>query len=175
MQEWLARWKLRRCASLGAHPIVHGEVWIRGEGRVHIGDRVVLDGDPVGVELFAHEGAELVLGDDVRIGPGASIEATCSVVVGDGAELGAMSKVMDSHFHPLDGDRHRRTEGTPLVLGAHVHVGARAVVLPGGDLDDEAIVAPGCVIGRHVPDHALAIGLPAKVIRATVGREEERP
>jgi acetyltransferase-like isoleucine patch superfamily enzyme len=160
----LTPWKLRRCAQAGGGALVLGRVWIRGKGKVRIGEGVVLDGRYVPIELHALEPAsEIVLGDGVRVDGGVSIEAVVSVRIGARTRLGAFSKVIDNHFHPLLGNRHARPPSVPVVVGADAEIGPRAVLLAGVQVGDGATVGPASVITRRtaVPPGRTARGMPA--------------
>ncbi|MCP3101863.1 acetyltransferase [Myxococcus sp. K15C18031901] len=164
-----ARWRLRRCQRIGAAPTVLGRVWIHGDGQVQLGDRVVLDGRLAPIELHAMAADSLiVLGDDVAVEGGASLEALQSIRVGPGARLGAFCKVMDNQHHPLRGNRHERPPSVPLVIEAGVTVGSRAILLPGTQLQKGCSVAPGTVISRRIPAGVTVGGAPARVLRREV-------
>lgn len=153
----LALW---RCAAVGRDVTVRGRVWIHGGGEVVLGDRVVLDGGEVGVELHAEPDGTIVIGDDVVLRAGAAVEAEDLVVIGDRCELGRFSRVMDNHFHPVAGDRHLRPPSQPVRLGEGVVLGERAVVLPGAELGDGVRLAPGTVVGRKVGAGQHLAGVP---------------
>jgi acetyltransferase-like isoleucine patch superfamily enzyme len=123
-----------------------------GPGRVYFGHGVTLWGTPVPIELRAHSGAEIIIDDGAVIESGASIEATRSVVIGKGARIGTMCKIMDNHFHdsPVR-NRFVRPEGVPIVIGPHAIVGPHAVVLPGGSLEAGARLNPRGVLSFHMP------------------------
>ncbi|MBV9945701.1 MAG: acetyltransferase [Myxococcales bacterium] len=140
--------------QLGRGSRVTGRVWLPGWGQVRIGSRVRLIGDRAAIELRAHEGGEIVIEDDVLVEDGASIEATCSVVVGAGARIGPFCKIIDNHFHPTTGDRHARPEGVPIRIGRGAVLGPRAVVLPGGSLGDGAVLGPAAVLSFRLPPGA---------------------
>src|SRR5271170_7448095 len=89
---FFSRLKLRHCAEIGASPSVVGRIWIYGPGAVRIGDRVRLDASSAPIELHVGPGAEIVLGDDVEIQGGVSIEALQSVQIGDGCRIAARCK-----------------------------------------------------------------------------------
>jgi acetyltransferase-like isoleucine patch superfamily enzyme len=162
----LARWDLRRCAHVGRSVRVLGRVWVRGRGRISIGDGVVLDASRYPIELFALEqSSEIVVGDGVQIGGGTSIEAVASVRIGARSRLGTFTKVMDNHFHSLLGDRHWRPSSDPVRIGEDVDIGVRTILLAGAEIGDRAIVRAGAVITRRapVPPAGTAYGFPAVV------------
>jgi acetyltransferase-like isoleucine patch superfamily enzyme len=148
-------WHLRPLGArleAGSGLYVEGLLWVPGEGRVVLGRGVRFLGGRVPIELRAHAGAEIVVGDDVVLEAGASIEATRSVRVGAGAHLGAFSKVLDNHFHRTIGDRGERPEAAPIVIGERAVLGPRAVLLPGASLGARARVAAGRVVSFRMPD-----------------------
>ena len=51
-----------------------------------------------------------------------------------------------------------------VVVRKGASVGAGAVVLPGVEVGRYAMVAAGAVVTRAVPDHGLAVGVPARVV-----------
>jgi acetyltransferase-like isoleucine patch superfamily enzyme len=166
----LRRRQLRRCERLGHGIRVRGHVWLYGGGRVRLGDRVVLDATRGPIELHADPGALLVLGDDVRLEGGVSIEAVESVVVERGATVGAWTKILDNHFHPLDGNRDIRPTSGPVWIGPGARIGERCVVLPGTRLEAGVRLGPGVVIGRRVPAGVALEGHPPHPVP-----REERP
>jgi acetyltransferase-like isoleucine patch superfamily enzyme len=158
-----ANLKLRRCASVGQSTTVRGSVWVRGEGKVHVGERVVLDARAAPIELHAHKGAEIHLGPGVEIEGGASLEALTRITIGAGAKLGAYSKIMDNHFHSLvEEERHGRRPGSrPVSVGEWAEVGARAILLPGAWVGSGAVVPPGAVVSRRFGSAAGLAPVPA--------------
>jgi acetyltransferase-like isoleucine patch superfamily enzyme len=162
----LTRWKLRRCARVGAGTMARGRIWVHGRGAVKIGKGVVLDGSHHPIELHALErDAVIEIGDGARIEGGASIEAVMSVTVGADTRIGSFARVMDNHFHPLVGDRHWRPPSSPVRVGAKVEIGARAILLAGAQVEDHATVRAGTVLTRktRVPAGRTACGAPAVV------------
>jgi acetyltransferase-like isoleucine patch superfamily enzyme len=156
------RLKLLRCARVGTGTRVYGRVWIHGAGDVTLGARVVLDGRTVPIELHADlPGSRIIIGDDVVIEGGASLEAQESIVVGHRCHLGSFVKVMDNHFHPLRGNRHQRPQSTAVRIEDDVVVEARAILLPGAHLQRACRVCLGAVVSRRVPEGAIVAGVPA--------------
>lgn len=52
----------------------------------------------------------------------------------------------------------------PVRIGRRVFVGARAVILPGVTIGDDAVIGAGSVVTRDVPAGTLAAGNPARVL-----------
>jgi len=139
------RYKLRACAAVGAGSRAVGRVWIRGGGRVVLGERVLLDGSLGPIELHVEKGAELVIGDDVVIEGGTSIEATRSIAIGPRSHLGLYCKLIDSNFHRLD-ERRQRPLAQPIVLEEEVSLEPHVIVLPGARVPAHASVAARSVV-----------------------------
>lgn len=163
-EAWV-RVKLWRCARVGARVQVRGDVYIVGGGHIEVGDDVIIDGRVVPVELHIGRHATLIIGHGSVLERGASVEAQARVELGPGCHLRAFSKVMDNHFHHVAGQRHNRPPSKPVVLGAGVEVGERAIVLPGTVLEANVRLGPGVVIGRRVKSGLKLVGSPPRVER----------
>lgn len=119
-----------------------GRLWIRGGGRLTVGRGVRLDAGRAPIELHVADGAQIILGDEVVVEGGTSIEARESVVIGDRARIRAYCKILDNHFHPLHGDRAQPPPSDPVTVGPGADLGERCVVLPGARLPPGAVVGP---------------------------------
>jgi UDP-2-acetamido-3-amino-2,3-dideoxy-glucuronate N-acetyltransferase len=53
---------------------------------------------------------------------------------------------------------------SPTIIRAGASIGANATVLCGIEIGNHAMVAAGSVVTRSVPDHALVMGNPARVV-----------
>lgn len=70
-----------------------------------------------------------------------------------------------------DNDAHSIEKGEPvgdIIIGNHVWIGTRAVILKGVKIGDGAVVAAGAIVTHDVPAHTMVGGVPAKVIRKNV-------
>jgi acetyltransferase-like isoleucine patch superfamily enzyme len=156
--------KLRDCALVGSGARVIGRVWIHGEGRVVLGERVLLDGTRAPIELHPSAGAEIVIGDDVVVEGGSSIEATHAVRIGARSHVGMYCKIMDSHFHDL-GDRNRRPSSMPLVVEEDVVMGPHVILTSGAQVGRGTILEARTVVGRPIGPNLVARGIPARTHR----------
>jgi acetyltransferase-like isoleucine patch superfamily enzyme len=100
--------------------------------------------------LRAHPGGEIHIDDDAVIEGGVSIEATESVYIGPRAHIGAFCKIIDNHFHRVDGDREAWSESVRVVVGPDAVVGPHAILLPGAELGARAWVGAGRVLSSRI-------------------------
>ena len=52
----------------------------------------------------------------------------------------------------------------PITIGKNAFIGARAMILPGVSIGNQAIVGAMSVVSKDVPDHQIVAGNPAKKI-----------
>lgn len=62
-----------------------------------------------------------------------------------------------------------------VAIGSDVWIGSHAIILPGVTIGHGAVIGAGAVVPRNVPDYAVAVGNPARVVRrrfddATIAR-----
>jgi len=165
---FVSRLKLRWRAELCDSPLVEGRIWIHGPGTLRIGNRVRLNASSSPIELYVGPGAEIVLGDDVEIQGGASIEALQSVRIGDGCRIGARCKVIDNHFHQLSS--HQQTPpSASVIIEAGTSIESDAIILPGASVPPGSVIARGAVVrgrsgagatGARQPEKADVSALP---------------
>jgi acetyltransferase-like isoleucine patch superfamily enzyme len=53
----------------------------------------------------------------------------------------------------------------PVVIGDDVWLGAGAMVLDGVKIGKGCIVGAGAVVTKNLPDYAVAVGVPAKILK----------
>ena len=63
-----------------------------------------------------------------------------------------------------------KSAGAPVIIGHHSWVCSRAIILPGVNVGEYAVVASGAVVTKDVPPYAVVGGVPAKII----GHREEK-
>ncbi len=113
----------------------------------------------------------LEIGDRCLIGRHSSIVAHFRVVIGDDVMTGPGVYVTDQN-HAYDDvglpiGRQRPSE-RPVRIGSGSWLGAGVVVLPGATIGANVTVAANAVVVGDLPDHVVAAGVPARVIRRYV-------
>jgi acetyltransferase-like isoleucine patch superfamily enzyme len=152
-----------RDARIRSHTVIYG-------GSV-IGDRfqtghgvLIRERNEIGsdVSVGTHSVIEhhVVLGDRVRIHSNAFIPEY-SVVDAD-AWIGP-NVVFTNAAYPMSPEAKSNLRGPHLLAGAKI--GANATLLPGVTIGRDALVGAGSVVVNDVPDGAVVVGNPARVVR----------
>jgi acetyltransferase-like isoleucine patch superfamily enzyme len=153
-----------RGARIGSKTRVGAAVRARRPWTIGLGARVEIEH---GVFLkIVHDDARLVIGDYAFIGTGTEIDVERSVTIGAHTLIAPNVFITDHTHNAAPGMRldEQGSRGAPVTIGADAWIGTRAVILPGVTIGDGAIVGAGAVVTKDVPAHAIAAGVPAKVI-----------
>lgn len=156
-----------------------------GAGTVILAGARIGSGCVVADQAHVRERAEI--GPGTLVGRGVSVDNDVSVgqrvKLQTGVYITAWSVVEDDVFVApavtLTNDHAmgRRGPGEELrgpVLRRACRVGGGAVLLPGVEVGEEAVVAAGAVVTRDVPPRTLVMGIPARKVRE-VSTEELLP
>lgn len=108
-------------------------------------------------------GANIFFGDRVFLNFGCIILDICPVRIGDGTKIGPGTQILTAD-HPRDGEgRATGLEfGRPITIGRNVWIGGGALILPGVEIGDDAVIGAGSVVTRSVPEGVTVAGNPAR-------------
>jgi acetyltransferase-like isoleucine patch superfamily enzyme len=115
-----------------------------------------------GVRLECWQGALIRIGNGTYLNRGTEIVASQRVTLGRDCKIARDVLIMDTDQHGVQGDE---PVPQPVSLGDRVWVGARAIILKGVHIGDDAVVAAGAVVTKDVPAGAIVAGVPAKILR----------
>lgn len=163
-------------------------------GRVPYGSTVQGDGLEVGENFFAsgpvwleavtsYEGQRfnprITIGQNVRTSPRLHISAISDVTVGDWCLFGENVFISDHQHGATSGDHQVGPETPPALralggsrpvhIGSHCHLGNNVVVVPGTSIGDGCIIGANSVVSGSIPDHSIAVGAPARVVKVWDG------
>lgn len=109
---------------------------------------------------------------NIRIGSGTYFNVDCyleavgSIDIGEGCAIGMQVMVVTSdHSRDEYGRWESEAVGHSVTIGDRVWIGARATILPGVTIGDDAIVAAGAVVTRDCAAAGMYAGVPARLVR----------
>jgi len=114
----------------------------------------------MGADFFSLK--KIVIGTDTIIGNGIFLDGRDKIQIGSHTDIASEVMVYNSE-HKLDDPEFGATL-EPVSIGDYVFIGPRAIVLPGVNIGDGAVVAAGAVVTRDIPAFKIYGGVPAKEI-----------
>jgi serine acetyltransferase len=172
-----SRWRNLYYRMLGVK--LHGYVWMRGieiprnYQDIEIAAGTALDRGVV--LLCSGDGPSSI---KMRIGPctyinrNTMLDATHSLEIGSRCAIGPGCYLTD-HDHGLDPSLPPLGQpmlSAPTRLGDEVWLGANVIVLKGVTIGARAVVGAGSVVTKDIPADAVAVGVPARVVRFRTGK-----
>ena len=84
------------------------------------------------------------------------------ITIEDGAQIAANVQLISNNHDPYD---LAVLTCKPVLIREGAWIGAGATILPGVCVGRHAVVGAGSVVTKDVPDYAVAVGNPARVIK----------
>jgi acetyltransferase-like isoleucine patch superfamily enzyme len=195
----LRRWLFRPLfASIGRNVIFGHHINLKAPGNIHIGDSTVIDdfatlsfrGTPdhtirlgnsvlVGrMSMLKTRGGSMEILDHVHIGPNCLLGSAERLLIGRytligfNCSIGGLQHGFDSSDKPIVQQDLVSRGG--VKIGDDVWIGAGVTVMDGVTIGNGAIIGAGSVVTHDIPDFAIAVGAPARVVR-TRSREMDGP
>jgi acetyltransferase-like isoleucine patch superfamily enzyme len=158
-------------ARFGARSVIEPPVRLMGESRIAIGSDVYIGSDSwLQVLGPGHESPAIVIGDGTSIAGHCVLSARTSIRLGRRVLL-ARSVYIADHQHAFeDTGRAVLDQGVervaPIEIADGAWLGQNVVVGPGVRIGRGAVVGANSVVLEDVPDHSVAVGAPARVVRS---------
>lgn len=155
--------RMGRNVFVGAGSAIVGT---RGDGLVELRDGAQIFTDCT-LEIF--EGGGIIIGEQAGLQRGCVLaSAIHPIIIGRRAEIAPYCTFF-SYDHGIDAGREifgqPLTSKGPIIIGEDAWLGNGVAVLSGVRIGAGAVVGAGSVVVRDIPDHAIAAGVPARVIR----------
>lgn len=157
--------------TLGAKVYLDHGVYLHGGlGGITIGDESwLMSGCRLHVFNFRNiPHAGIRIGRHTFLGEETLMRAQGGITIGDRVLFGPRVQVLAVNHVMSDPGRAIMDQGITAVgitIGDGAWIGAGAIVLDGVTIGKGACIGAGAVVNSDVPDHGLAVGVPAKVIR----------
>lgn len=158
-----------RRIQLGLNVFIDNRVQICQQGNggpVEVGDRVRVHED---TQILVGAGGGLIIGADTRIQRGCQIESY-KAPIRIGCRVGIAARCAIFSFdHGITpdlyyGHQELTTKG-PVIIENDVWLGYGVIVLSGVRIGKDAVIGAGSVVTKDVPAGAIAVGVPARIVR----------
>jgi acetyltransferase-like isoleucine patch superfamily enzyme len=177
--------------SCGRNVVFGQNVVLRHPHKIHIGPNVVVDdnclldakgesnrGIRIGEGVFigrntilSCKNGDIEIGEHANVGFNCELFSASRVSIGSRALLAAYTYVIggDHDFSdPAKSVLDQTRSSIGVSVGSGAWLGAGAKVLDGVTIGHHAVVGAGAVVRDDVPDHAVAVGIPARVVSSRV-------
>lgn len=161
--------------EIGANTIIDDNCLLDAKGwdnaGIRIGAGVYLGRN----SILSCKNGDIVLGDRVNIGFNCEVFSGSRVVLGADTLVAAYCYLIGGDHAPQDvnasvTEQPSRSRG--IEIGPQCWFGAGVKVLDGITVGNNAIIGAGAVLTRSIPAYAVALGVPARVVR---DRREPKP
>lgn len=116
--------------------------------------------------FYVDYGTNVSIGDDCFINYSAYFMDGAPITIGDHCFIGPFCGFYTAQHHLQIKKRNQGLErALPIKVGANCWLGANVSVMPGVSIGSGAVIGAGSVVTKDIPDNALAVGVPAKVVR----------
>jgi carbonic anhydrase/acetyltransferase-like protein (isoleucine patch superfamily) len=153
--------------------------WIRGPGRLIVGDNVLVDGKcSITFATRYAESPTLRIGNNVGIMHNCELNVGREIVIGNNVGIAGNVLMFDSPGHPTDPVL-RRSWAPALpddVKAIHIEddvwIGRDATIFPGVTIGRGSVVATGAIVMSNVPPYVVVAGSPARQIARLTHNKE---
>lgn len=114
------------------------------------------------------DSGSIVIGDYSSVNPFCSLNGCGGLVIGSHVRIASHSVIVSSshRFDDILVPIHEQgVEVKSTIIGDDVWIGAHSVILGGVQIGSHSIVGAGSVVTKDVPDYAIVVGSPARIIR----------
>ena len=132
-------------------------------GEIRLDDKVTLNQQAI---LLGGNGG-IHLGRGVEINCFGFIDGSGGVDIGEQTLIGPGVRII-TYQHAFNGREPicmQDSVTAPVRIGRDVWIGANVVIMSGVTIGEGAVVGAGAVVSRDIPAWAVAVGVPAKVLR----------
>ena len=110
-------------------------------------------------------GYNIESGENVYFNVNCVVLDSMKITIGNNVFIGPGTHIYTA-THPLDAIERQKIEfSKPVTIGNDCWIGGNTVICPGVIIGNGCTIGAGAVVTKNIPDHSLAVGNPAKVIR----------
>ena len=111
----------------------------------------------------SEHGSLIKIGDNSVVNRFTYLDGRFPLKIGNNVNISHYT-IIQTLGHDPDASDFRGVPGN-VVIGDHVWIGTRAMILPGVTIGEGAVIGAGSVVTKDIPPYSIAVGSPAKVVR----------
>jgi acetyltransferase-like isoleucine patch superfamily enzyme len=149
---------------------------LKDKSKIIIGENCDIRGE---LMLFGHAG-EIIIGDYCFVGQNSKIWSAKKIVIGDRVLISHNVNIHDNNSHPIDeylrhlDFKHIKSYGLQktnnlnekqVTIGHDSWIGFNATILKGVTIGKSVIIGANTLVTDDVPDFAVCVGNPMKIIK----------
>ncbi|WP_333600997.1 acyltransferase [Flavobacterium sp.] len=170
-------WKyqlLSDCQRVTGKPNLYLPLLLKGKGKIQFGNNFQngvtaahYTYSTYNYILSMEEESEVIIGDNVVMANGASLQAVNKITIEDNVMIGINCFLVDTDGHDLDPDK-RMTgipKSAPITIKKNVLIYYNTVVFKGVTIGENSVIGACSVVTKDIPANVFASGNPARVIR----------
>lgn len=94
--------------------------------------------------------------------------------IGNNVEIGPGEHELNSEWLSSNMNKQQNLTRHDVLIGRDAWIGSGAIILRGVTIGDGAVVGAGAVVKRSIPKNAIAVGVPAKIIKYRLMKRTEK-
>ncbi len=143
----------------------YAQLSCRERGSIRIGE-----GSDIGdfVVLETQRDGSITLGNNTCLNAFCVVYGAGGVTIGDNTRIACHTVIVASSHVFDDPTRDIHVQGITaegVTIGNDVWIGAGVRIVDGVTIGDHAVIGAGAVVTKDIPENAVAVGVPARVIR----------
>jgi acetyltransferase-like isoleucine patch superfamily enzyme len=168
LQRLVSAYKATRYLTKAGSGIVikhNAEFWLTDNAVLEVGEGCTIQN--YAFFQLTKPNPRIYIGENTVIGRHCMITAKNLIRLGDNVLMGAYVQIIDTSHGVKAGQiiRDQKAEIGEVVIGNDVWIGAGAKILMNCHIGDGAVIGANAVVTEDIPPYAIAVGIPARVIR----------
>lgn len=150
--------------AIGSHVVFESGVLVFHPDHIFLGNNIYVGHYTI---LKGYHQNKMIIDDNTWIGQGCFFHSAGGISIGKDVGIGPGVKIITSTHALKGGDLpilHNELEFKAVHIEDGSDIGVGVIILPGVHVHRGAQIAAGAVVTKDIPPHAVAAGVPAKII-----------
>jgi acetyltransferase-like isoleucine patch superfamily enzyme len=116
-----------------------------------------------GASVYVAPNATLKISGNAFLNTNSTLNCFHRIEIGNGVCISDNVEIQDSDNHFINEQKGEMS--APIVIEDNVWIGKNVIILKGVTIGHNSVIGAGAVVTKNVPNHSVAAGNPAKVIK----------